>query len=166
MVNNPSETILDVHGLRFPPAFVKLWTDGQWQQPDDGLIQSLIPWLQGPIELMEMMQWIVTENQGVFADNPDDAKLMHEYRGSVSSEKPDLPWLDVEKALVIAVNREPGDDLAIALDFRTSADDPRVVASYWCCDRDIYYAKWRMVTSTLSEFLIRLQMIDSKEVTT
>jgi hypothetical protein len=40
-----------------------------------------------------------------------------------------LPWLDADLALFIAVNREIGADLGIALDYRTSSDDPRVVAS-------------------------------------
>ncbi len=32
---------------------------------------------------------------------------------------------------LIAVNRESGADVAIALDYRTSMTDPRVVASDW-----------------------------------
>jgi hypothetical protein len=49
-------------------------------------------------------------------------------RGSVSGPD-DLPWLDVEQAFNIAVNRRLGDDVAIALDHRTDPSDPRVVGS-------------------------------------
>jgi hypothetical protein len=41
----------------------------------------------------------------------------------------ELPWLDVDKAFFIAVAQYAGDDTAVALDYRTSAFDPRVVAS-------------------------------------
>jgi hypothetical protein len=52
------------------------------------------------------------------------------------------------------VNRHLGDDVAVALDFRTSSADPRVVASDWsdadaCC-------QWREVSSTFSGFVASL----------
>lgn len=55
--------------------------------------------------------------------------FFHLRPGSTQPEPVELPWLDVEQAVFIAVNREPGADLGIALDDRTSRDDPRVVAS-------------------------------------
>ncbi len=109
MANDPSDEILEIRGMRFPPAFVKLWSAGKWHQPDDSLIQSLIPWLQGPIEFIEVMHWMVTENRASLVDHPDSAIMLREYRGSVSPDKTDLPWLDVEKSLFIAVNRIHGD---------------------------------------------------------
>jgi hypothetical protein len=45
--------------------------------------------------------------------------LSHVVRGSVTGPS-DLPWLDIEQAFNIAVNRRPGDDVAIALDYRTT----------------------------------------------
>ncbi len=161
MANDPSDTILEIRGMRFPPAFVELWSAGKWQQPDEVLIQSLIPWLQGPIEFIEVMRWMVMENSASLVDSPHFARGFREYRGSISPDKTDLPWLDVEKSLFIAVNRIPGDDLAIALDFRSSTENPRVVASYWCDEPGDYHVEWRLVTETFSEFLTRLNMTDS-----
>lgn len=166
MANDPSDEILEIRGMRFPPAFVQLWSVGKWKQPDDSLIQSLVPWLQGPIEFIEVMHWMVTENQASLVDQPDSARMFREYRGSVSHDKTDLPWLDVEKSLFVAVNRVHGDDLGIALDFRTSVDNPRVVASYWCGEREDFHVEWRLVTNTFSEFLIKLNLVDSNEIAT
>jgi hypothetical protein len=38
----------------------------------------------------------------------------------------DLPWFDAERAVLIAVNQNPGNDVAIALDYRTDVTDPKV----------------------------------------
>ncbi len=161
MANDPSDTIIEIRGMRFPPAFAELWSAGEWQQPDEALIQSLIPWLQGPIEFIEAMHWMVTENHTLLADHRYDARTWREYRGSVSPDKTDLPWRDLDQSLFLAVNRNPGDDLGVALDFRTSTDNPRVVASYWCGEREDYHVEWRLVTDTFSEFLTRLEMVVS-----
>lgn len=163
MANDPSDAILEIRGMRFPQAFVELWLAGKWEQPNESLIQLLIPWLQGPVEFIEVMHWLVTENRASLVDYPDEAEIFREYRGSISPDKTDLPWLDVEKSLFIAVNRIHGDDLGIALDFRTSLDNPRVVASYWCGEQEDYHVEWRLVTEAFSEFLTRLNMGSSNE---
>lgn len=59
-----------------------------------------------------------------------------------------LPWLDVDKAFLVAVNKHPGDDVAIALDYRTDSIHPRVVASDFWTEPGI--CSWREVTSTFS----------------
>jgi hypothetical protein len=65
-------------------------------------------------------------------------------------------WLDVEQAVLIAVNRILGDDVAIALDYRTNPADPRVVASdFWT---NPHQCSWRTVTPTFSEFVRLLQL--------
>jgi hypothetical protein len=79
-----------------------------------------------------------------------------EYRSSESEPRP-LPWLDDDFALFIAINREAGADIGIALDYRTSPVDPRVVTSdWWSIDPTTCY--WQEVTSTFSEFVRRLQL--------
>ncbi len=148
-----------IRDLQFPEVFSRLWNAGRWRQPEDRLVADLIPWLQGPIEFIEDATWLLNENQGLIGENPDDDGLMREYRGSRSLEKPDLPWLDVERAIVLAVNRNPGDDLAIAIDFRSSSSDPRVVATYWCDAPNDYHVEWREVSPTLTDFLKRLELL-------
>ena len=80
---------------------------------------------------------------------------MREYRGS-ETEPRSLPWLDVELSLFIAVNRLMGDDLAIALDYRTSDTDPRVVASdWWTGDNTLH---WREAFPTFSAFVTAVRL--------
>lgn len=156
MTNYPNDTIGDIRGMRLPPLFVELWNSGKWRQPQEKLIQQLIPWLNGPVEFIEEMQWLELENSGQLADIPFASKMFQEYHGNNLKEKPDLPWLDIDQALFIAVNREHGDDLGIAIDFRTSLTDPRVVASRWCSNP--HHVEWDLVTDTFSEFVHRLEM--------
>lgn len=56
--------------------------------------------------------------------------MLHVARGGSQETPVELPWLDVEQAFFIAVNRVPGDDVGLARDYRTDAHDPRVVGSY------------------------------------
>jgi hypothetical protein len=62
----------------------------------------------------------------------------------------ELPWLDVEHAILVAVCRYAGDDTAIALDYRTDPADPRVVGSDIWTIRHQY--RWRTIASTFSAF--------------
>ena len=63
----------------------------------------------------------------------NDARISPVFRMACgTAEEPlQLPWLDALQAVFIAVNRVIGDDLTIALDYRTDPLDPRVVASDW-----------------------------------
>jgi hypothetical protein len=84
-----------------------------------------------------------------FADDPPSSWLFRQVRGSVSTASVELPWLDAEQAVVIAVNRILGDDVAMALDYRPDAADPRVVASdFWT---DPTRCSWRTVTPAFSQ---------------
>ena len=74
---------------------------------------------------------------------------MRELRGSLQALPVELPWRDVERSILVAVNRNVGDDVAIALDFRTSQSDPRVIASAWREDGLF----WEEVAPTFTQFL-------------
>jgi hypothetical protein len=76
------------------------------------------------------------------------AQLFRQARGTDRAEPIDLPWLDVDKAFLVAVNERPGDDVAVALDYRTDPADPRVVASdFWT---EPGPCSWREVAPTFS----------------
>jgi hypothetical protein len=63
-----------------------------------------------------------------------------------------LPWLDAELAVFVAVNRHLGDDVAIALDYRVSRREPRVVASEYVEDEKGARFEWRRVADTFGQF--------------
>lgn len=85
------------------------------------------------------------------ADDPRWAQFFYAKRSSKCSEAIELPWLDADLAILVAVNRVPGDDIGIALDFRTQAIDPRVVASEWY--EGPKGCVWREVSGTFSHFV-------------
>jgi hypothetical protein len=84
----------------------------------------------------------------------DDGEPLRIHRGSTWPDESDLPWLDIERAFVVAFNQIPGDDVAVALDYRADPISPRVVASEWTNDR----CSWRLVTADLDEFVRELAM--------
>ncbi|TWT59106.1 hypothetical protein KOR42_24950 [Thalassoglobus neptunius] len=126
--------------------------DGKWVHPGDNVIKTVVPFLNEPVDFLSVAS-MKGESSGHLADKPDDSSLFHEMRGSDSIIVPDLPWRDVNRSLFIAVNRVPGDDIGIALDFRKGAEtDPSVIASDWGDGT----CKWRRVSDSLTEFLQRV----------
>jgi hypothetical protein len=138
-----------------PPLLTELIEAGRWKQPSDEIIKSVIPFLQDPMDFLPTLAAMWQESTGLLADSPEMAELFHEYRGSKVPAR-ELPWLDVDKALFIAVNRIDGVDLGIVLDYRTSLDDPKVVASDWQSDGNTHH--WREVENKFSDFVRKLRI--------
>src|SRR5262249_60155296 len=91
------------------------------------------------------------------ADDERASRIFHVTRGSVAGPIR-LPWLDAELAVLIAVNRHAGGDVAIALDYRNDARDPAVVASdAWTWTYPSAYL-WRPVAPTFEAFAAMLVM--------
>jgi hypothetical protein len=141
----------EVNGLQLPPLFVELLQQRRWQHPGDEALRRLIPFLREPVDFLASVEAMRRESSGSLADEPSVAKVFHMARGSRSAEPVCLPWLDVEMSVFVAVNRCPGDDLAIALDYRTGATDPRVVVSDW--DEGAAGCNWREVAASFSLFV-------------
>jgi hypothetical protein len=138
--------------LPLPPPLRDLIASGRWRQPTDEVIYAAVSFLREPVN------FLLSETHMRFESAGQCVGLRHfrEYRSSESESQP-LPWLDDDLALFIAVNREIGADIGIALDYRTSSLDPRVVASdWWSSDPTTCY--WREVASTFSEFVSRLRL--------
>ncbi len=139
-----------------PPLLVELMNTGRWKQPTDETIKQVIAYLQEPVDFLLNAEEIHRESSHLLTlvNDLKMAELFYEYKGSTTSVR-DLPWLDVEKTLFIAVNRNSGDDIAIALDYRTNLEDPRVVASDWWSENNSKHL-WREVESRFSEFVKKL----------
>jgi len=147
------EKLSAVNGLSLPVLFHSLWDNKLWRQPEDELIAQLMPWLTGPIDFLLDARSIRSESLGKLADIPLAAHF-REYRGSTSDDCPDLPWLDVDLHVMIACNRHYGDDLGVAMDYRSSTTDPRVVGSKWVSTtkKDFDHIEWTVISNTFSEF--------------
>jgi hypothetical protein len=149
---------LTVRGLVLPQLLVSLLDSGQWRHPGDDVLSAVVPWFEDPLVFLRSPGEMRRESYFLYEDGSADDRrgsaLFHVVRGSVPGPG-DLPWLDVEQAFNIAVNRRLGDDVAIALDYRTDPSDPRVVGSDAWTGRHqtgrVQYV-WRQVAPTFSAF--------------
>ncbi|MDC0666470.1 hypothetical protein [Nannocystis radixulma] len=113
-----------------------------------------MPSLREPVDFLVSVETMRRESGTSLAEDPRTSRFFRMVLGSMQPTPVELPWLDAELAVFVAVNREPGADLGIALDYRTSREDPRVVASDWwsepggCC--------WRVAAPTFSAFAAQL----------
>lgn len=144
-----------VNGLPLPQLLLHLLDSGRWKTPDDQVMRVKIPRLKEPVDFLGSVEQIAFESQGFLSDDERTAILFHEYRGSSGIQKP-LPWRDVERSLLIAVNRELGADLGIALDYRPGLEDPSVLISdWWTGDHTCH---WHEISKTFSEFASLLKL--------
>jgi hypothetical protein len=145
----------EVNRLQLPALLVELLQQGRWRHPGDEALRCLIPFLREPVNFLSSVEAMRRESMVTLADDPGLAKVFHLGRGSCSDKPVCLPLLDVELSVLVAVNRIPGDDLAIALDYRTGDSDPRVVANDW--DEGPGGCEWREVAPTFSQFVRMLE---------
>lgn len=141
-----------VRGHTLPTKLAVLMREGRWRHPSDAELARLIPWFEDPLDFLKSVPEMESEarSMDLFAGDPRSSELFRETRGGGRSEPVELPWLDVEQAVLIAVNRRPGDDVALALDYRTDPADPRVVGSdFWTNPRQ---CSWRVVAPAFSAF--------------
>lgn len=152
------ETSTRVRGLLLPIPLIELLATGQWRHPGDDTLRKIMPWFKDPLDFLTDVHQIRRESASLdhLTDHEDTAKFFRQTRGNASADPVELPYLDVDLAVLIAVNRVPGDDVAVALDYRTSASDPRVVASdFWT---DPHQCSWRTIASTFSAFIAALNL--------
>jgi hypothetical protein len=138
-----------VNGLQLPELLVEMVRAGKWHHPGDDVVARVVPCLGGPVAWLSTVEHIRAQS-GSLADDPQLSARFHEVRSSSVGHPVELPWLDADNTVFIAVNREIGDDLGIALDYRTSPIDPRVVASEWLPANGCV---WREVAPTFSAFV-------------
>jgi hypothetical protein len=152
-----------VRELALPDLLIELLATGRWRHPGDDVVREVMPWFEDPLVFLTRVDLMRRESRSMdrIADDSRSSELFREVRGSVVGSV-ELPWLDVELAFFVAVNRMPGDDVAIALDYRSDPSDPRVVASdFWT---DPTQCAWRTVAPTLSIFAQALGLLADQPV--
>ncbi|NRQ33122.1 hypothetical protein HII36_14905 [Nonomuraea sp. NN258] len=145
-----------VRGLTPPPLLIDLLAAGTWRHPGDAVMREVMPWFEDPLIFLTDLDHMRGESGALdlFADDERSAEVFRVARGSLAGPV-ELPWLDVELAFLVAVNRLAGDDVAIALDYRGDPADPRVVAGdYWTSPDRCF--RWRVVAPTFSAFVTAL----------
>lgn len=145
-----------VRGLALPDRLMALIDSGRWRHPGDAVLADVIPWFASPLDFLSTPEGMERESgsMDMLADTDSLSAFFREARGSRAPVPLELPWLDVEQAVLIAVNLIPGDDVALALDYRSDPTDPRVVGSdFWTDPRA---CQWRLVAPAFSSFAARL----------
>jgi hypothetical protein len=116
--------------LPLPPLLKQLLAAGRWKHPGEDALRRIVPFIQDPLCFLTSHRSMLFESGPLMGPNETENALFCEYRGSAMPAR-DLPWIDVEQTLFVIVNERPGDDVGIALDFRTGKANPRVVAGDW-----------------------------------
>ena len=158
MPNLPDSPDWTVRGLALPPALISLLRTGGWVHPGQQALARLMPWFEDPLWFMPDLREMRREN-GALDSLADDGELFRLTRGGHPDRRLDPSWLDVDLAVLIAVNERAGDDVGVALDYRTDPADPRVVAADIWTDLTRY--SWRLVTATFTELLTALGVAGS-----
>lgn len=155
--DEPSQSGPRVRGLVLPALLAELLASGHWQHPGDEVLHEALPWFEDPVDFLSGPDLMERESRSLdmYADDERASRIFHVTRGSVAGPVW-LPWLDAETAVLIAVNRRAGDDVAIVLDYRNDAGDPAVVASdAWTWTYPSAYL-WRPVAPTFEAFAAML----------
>src|SRR4051812_28981526 len=134
-----------VRGLPLPVLLTESMASGAWPAQDDTRLREIMPWFEDPLDLLADVDQMRRESASLdrMTEDSATAELFRQARGSQVADLVELPWLDADLAVLIGVNRNPGDDVALALDYRTGSDDPSVVASDWWTDP--HQCAWRIV---------------------
>lgn len=107
--------------------------------------------LEPSLETMERDGNLDFFRWGLLSDDRP-ASNWHVYEGTLWRPRWPLPWLDINRALVIGGGADCGDDLWLILDLRGRRDDPPVLFSVYTSN-DGRRVEWRKAASTLSAFL-------------
>ena len=148
--------MVSVRGLRLPELLLGLMAQGRWRHPGDEVLSRVVPWFEDPVDFFTSVEAMERGNTSleVFADDEWSREFFREVRGSTREGPVELPWLDVEQAVLIAECRFAGADVALALDYRGDASDPRVLGSdLWTDPRR---CEWRVIAPTFSAFVREL----------
>jgi hypothetical protein len=140
-----------IRGLKVPSLLIRMISEGRWQHPGDAAIRRIMPYMVDPLIFLTSLDVMERESRVAIADGGGPLRI---HRGSTWPGEPGLPWLDIERAIFVAINQIPGDDVAVALDYRADSIVPRVVASDWT---DNEYS-WRVVAESFDEFVRELAM--------
>ncbi|TWT80616.1 hypothetical protein CA13_20610 [Planctomycetes bacterium CA13] len=141
-----------INGLLVPKLLIELIAQGRWRHPGDDVLRKVVPPLYeptyDPVDFLSLDRMEQDSRANAF-----DQQMMETFKeraGSVE-DAPDLPWIDIEKRIFIAVCAVPGADVGIALDYRPSLDSPRVVALCYSGDPGGEFY-WTLVCNSFGTF--------------
>ena len=144
-----------VNKLPLPRLLTELISSGKWKTPSSNLIEKIAPFLK---EELEFLQTIESMESNSSIDLPE-YENMFQLDSKKDERANNLPWMDTSKSVLIALNKIPGDDIAIALDYRNSIDSPRLIANNWHTMTKPIGGKWEVISDSFQEFAKDLKLI-------
>lgn len=136
------------YALPLPPRLTELIETGRWMHPGDDVMLSKVPFIDVELVFLDSKDTMCFTGP-LMGPHENEQEMFCEYRGSAIGERP-LPWIDVEKTLFIILNKWPGDDVGIALDYRVGVHSPRVVGGDWHTGAGCVY---REISPTFDAFV-------------
>jgi hypothetical protein len=142
-----------VNGMKLPARLVELMASGRWKRPADVSVLAEMTGAGLPEGFsFDPLEGMIRETSGMHKLPFEGYDYLYGYTSSRDLHAPrDPALLDVDYAVLIAGNH---DEEAIALDYRESLDEPKVVCDYW--SRDDKGLRWKVIASTFDEFADRL----------
>lgn len=138
--------------LPIPPELAGLIESGQWRHPGGDALRVVIPTIED-IEFLGSINQIRQQS----------AALQSGSMGALPATDPRsaaLPRISRGHTLLIASNIDHGNDVAIALDYRTSMAEPRVIASAMAPDGSW---QWHEVAPSFPQFVALFQEAASRK---
>jgi hypothetical protein len=146
-----------------PALLVEMLDDGFWCHPSHQALDRVMFWRDEPVQLFMTIDQMEKETAGLSRETEDDelARMFWVARRSAQGEPVELPWLDIDRALLVG-GAQYSDCIAIALDYRTGAEDPQVVV-FGEEMVDLHQGSrwprgWRVVAPTFPAFVAALNL--------
>lgn len=126
---------------------------GAWWHPGDDALRRVDPRLVDPVDFLDPMRRTSLAEE--IHEWPSDLWETFKFFRDGQPLR-DLPWINADRSILIAVNRIPGDDVAIALNYVSAPVGPRVVASHY---RDDMHHEWFEVSRSFEDFAHAIEVI-------
>lgn len=141
-----------VNELPIPMLLKELLSSGKWKHPGNKILKSVVPFFKEEVVFLETVEQMEGESHNLC----EDLDWFFEKDSDKDERANSLPYRDLKKSFLIAVCKSPGDDIAIALDFRTSLENPRVIGNNW--HSKIKGCPWEEISPTFEEFVNRIKI--------
>ncbi len=141
-----------IRGLPIPKLLSDLMIRGKWKHPGNKILDTVIPFFKEEVVFLKTFEEMERASHNLC----EDLDWFFEKNSDTDARASSLPWRDLRSSFLIAVCKSPGDDIAIALDFRTSMEHPRVIGNNW--HSDIKGCPWEEISSTFEEFVERIKL--------
>ena len=141
-------SLIKIKDVYLPALLIDLIKQGIWQTYTTQKIRKVAPFLIEPMEFLQSIEEIknVSENPILLQENIFGIQSSRLLESNI-----EFPLLDYDKSIYIAINKYPGDDIGIALDFRKNSTEPCVVASDFNGHHP--HCEWRVISQNLADFI-------------